>query len=205
MHIRLPHPIKFVDGHEGTDFVVHKRGRKIALAKLGSDFPGYRISGLRDMPWTIVPPPTHTITAKTSENRRVTFCFMGKSYDGPARFVDIQFHDRGTTIPNASDGVSPTFNAFAVTGRGRHVTDSRPLDEAHKPSILVLLMDEAGDEPAHPAPSQRPMNDRELSSLLRRAATVIAAPDSEVRSGRESLIDILQAEAAKRDPRGQES
>lgn len=49
------------------------------------------------------------------------------------------------------------------------------------------------------------MNDRELSSLLRRAATVIAAPDSEVRSGRESLIDILQAEAAKRDPRGQES
>ena len=48
---------------------------------------------------------------------------------------------------------------------------SRPLDEAHKPSILVLLMDEAGDEPAHPAPSQRPMNDRELSSLLRRAAT----------------------------------
>ena len=79
----------------------------------------------------------------TSENRRVTFCFMGKSYDGPARFVDIQFHDRGTTIPNASDGVSPPFNAFAVTGRGRHVTDSRPLDEAHKPSILVLLMDEA--------------------------------------------------------------
>ncbi|PZU68482.1 MAG: hypothetical protein DI546_20520, partial [Rhizobium sp.] len=65
MHIRLPHPIKFVDGHEGTDFVVHKRGRKIALAKLGSDFPGYRISGLRDMPWTIVPPPTHTRVHKT--------------------------------------------------------------------------------------------------------------------------------------------
>ncbi|MGT2516794.1 hypothetical protein ACVOMT_23740 (plasmid) [Sphingomonas panni] len=105
-------------------------------------------AGFNDVPHKAidVPDGAFTITAKTSENRRVTFCFMGKSYDGPARFVDIQFHDRGTTIPNASDGVSPTFNAFAVTGRGRHVTDSRPLDEAHKPSILVLLMDEAGDE-----------------------------------------------------------
>jgi len=65
MHIRLPHPIKFTDGHEGTDFVVHKRGRKIALAKLGSDFAGYRISGLRDMPWSIVPPPTQTRVHKT--------------------------------------------------------------------------------------------------------------------------------------------
>ena len=65
MHIRLPHPIKFVDGYEGTDFVVHKRGRKIALAKLGCDYAGYRISGLRDMPWTIVPPPTQTRVHKT--------------------------------------------------------------------------------------------------------------------------------------------
>ena len=180
-----------------TDLPVMNRADAVSLGFAGfNDVPHKAID---------VPDGAFTITAKTSENRRVTFCFMGKSYDGPARFVDIQFHDRGTTIPNANDGVSPTFNAFAVTGRGRHVTDSRPLDEAHKPSILVLLLDEAGDEPAHPAPSQLPINDRELSSLLRRAATVIAATDSEDRSGRESLLDILQAEAAKRDPRGRES
>lgn len=65
MHIRLPHAIKFTDGHEGTDFIVHKRGRRIALAKPESGYPAYRISGLRDMAWTIVPPPPRTQVHKT--------------------------------------------------------------------------------------------------------------------------------------------
>lgn len=65
MHIRLPRTMKFTDGHEGTDFIVHKRGRKIALAKLGSDYAGYRISGLRDMAWIVVPPPAQTRVHKT--------------------------------------------------------------------------------------------------------------------------------------------
>lgn len=180
-----------------TDLPVMTRADAVSLGFAGfNDVPHKAID---------VPDGDFTITTKTSEGRRVTFCFMGKSYGGPARFVDIQFHDRGTTIPNAIDGVSPTFNAFAVTSRGRHVIDSRPLDEAQKPSILVLLMDEAGEEPTHPASSRRPMNDRNLSDLLRRAAAVITAPDSEVRSGRESLVETLQAEAAKRDPQGQVS
>ena len=65
MHIRLAHAVRFTDGHEGTDFIVHKRGRKIALAKPGSGYAGYRISGLRNLAWTIVPPPRETRIHKT--------------------------------------------------------------------------------------------------------------------------------------------
>ncbi|WP_339561133.1 hypothetical protein, partial [Pseudomonas sp. EA_65y_Pfl1_P113] len=68
-------------------------------------------AGFNDVPHKPIdiPDGAFTLTAKTSEGRRVTFCFMGKTYDGPARFVDIQFHDRGSTIPVPSGGVSPTF------------------------------------------------------------------------------------------------
>ena len=65
MHIRLAHAVPFTDGHEGTDFIVHKRGRKIALAKPGSGYAGYRITGLRDLAWTIVPRPPETRIHKT--------------------------------------------------------------------------------------------------------------------------------------------
>ncbi len=65
MHIRLPSAIRFTDGHEGTDFIVHKRGRSIALAKPGSGYPSYRITGLRDMAWSVVPPEPRTRVHKT--------------------------------------------------------------------------------------------------------------------------------------------
>ena len=173
-----------------TDLPVMTRADAVSLG-----FAGYN-----DVPHRCVDVPdgAFTITAKTSEGRRVTFCFMGKSYDGPARFCDIQFHDRGTTIPNANNGVSPTFNAFAITRGGRHVIDSRRLAEDEKPSILVLLMDEAEEEPAPLAPDRLPMKDRDLAHLLNRAAAVITAPGSEIRSDREDLIDTLTAEAARR-------
>ena len=55
MRIRLPAPVRFTDGYEGDEFVVHKQGRRIALAKPGSSYPGYRLTGLRRMAWTVVP------------------------------------------------------------------------------------------------------------------------------------------------------
>lgn len=42
------------------------------------------------------------------------------------------------------------------------------------------------------------MEDRDLADLLTRAAAVITAPGSEIRSDREDLIDTLTAEAARR-------
>ena len=99
-----------------TDLPVMTRADAIAAGFAGyNDVPHKPID---------VPDGAFTITAKTSEGRRVTFCFLESTYGGPPRFIDIQFHDRGTTIPNADNGVSPTFNAFAVTGRGRHTSSS---------------------------------------------------------------------------------
>ena len=126
-----------------TDLPVMTRADAIAAGFAGyNDVPHKPID---------VPDGAFTITAKTSEGRRVTFCFLEKTYGGPPRFIDIQFHDRGTTIPNADNGVSPTFNAFAITRGGKFVADSRPLDEDIKPSILVLMLDKAGEEPTRPS------------------------------------------------------
>lgn len=105
-------------------------------------------AGFNDVPHKVLdlPDGDFTISVKTSDGRRVTFSFQPYSPAGTARFVDIQFHDRGTSIPNADGGQSPTFNAFAITKGGRHIVDSRALTEDIKPSILVLLMDTAAEE-----------------------------------------------------------
>lgn len=55
MRIRLPSPVRFTDGYEGAEFVVHKRGRKLTLAKPGVSYPEYRLSNLRQLAWTVVP------------------------------------------------------------------------------------------------------------------------------------------------------
>lgn len=126
-----------------TDLPVMTRADAIAAGFAGyNDVPHKPID---------VPDGAFTITAKTREGRRVTFCFLESTYGGPPRFIDIQFHDRGTTSPNADNGVSPTFNAFAITRGGKFVADSRPLDEDIKPSILVLMLDKAGEEPTRPS------------------------------------------------------
>ena len=71
-----------------TDLPVMSRADAVSLSFAGfNDVPHKAID---------VPDGAFTITAKTSENRRVTFCFMGKSYDGPARVVD---RARGPAVP----------------------------------------------------------------------------------------------------------
>lgn len=115
--------------------------------------------------------------------------------------MTVRIYDGGTTIPNADNGVSPTFNAFAITRGGRFVADSRPLDEDIKPSILVLMLDKAGEEPARSATKPAPMSDTDLAALLTRAAEVVAAPDSRIASDRNALAGQLTAEAAVRRAR----
>jgi hypothetical protein len=161
------------------------------------------VAGYKDVPHKPidVPDGAFTIATKTTDGRRVSFCFLSDSYDGPARFVVIRFHDRGTTIANPNNVVSPTFNAFALTSDGRDVMDSRPLEEAQKPSILVLLMDEAAAEPPVSPRDHCPMDEIALAELLGRAASVITAPAGVIPSDRERLIDTLHAEAANRRSR----
>ncbi len=54
MRLRFPRPISFGDGHSGTDFIVMKKGEKITFRN-GDGRGYYRITGFRDMSWTVVP------------------------------------------------------------------------------------------------------------------------------------------------------
>lgn len=118
-----------------------------------ADAEAIGFAGFNDVPHKVIdlPDGDFTISAKTSDGRRVTFSFQPHSPDGTARFVDIQFHDRGTTIPSANGDPMPTFNAFAITGGGRHIVDTRAFTENIKPSILVMLMETVEEERARAA------------------------------------------------------
>lgn len=109
-------------------------------------------AGFNDVPHKPIdiPDGVFTITARTSDRCRVTFCFLPDRDESPAAFVDIQYHDSGTVIGNANGGHSPTFNAFGIGRGGRHIIDSRPSPEAERPSILVLLLDRADAIGANP-------------------------------------------------------
>jgi len=121
------------------------------MSKADAEAIGF--AGFNDVPHKVIdlPDGDFTISAKTSDGRRVTFSFQPHSPDGTARFVDIQFHDRGTAIPSANGDPMPTFNAFAITGGGRHIVDTRALTENIKPSILVMLMETVEEERARAA------------------------------------------------------
>ncbi|QNE07809.1 hypothetical protein [Croceicoccus marinus] len=92
-----------------------------------------------------IPDGGFTLSTRTSDGNRVTFFFCRSKHDGPPGIIDIQFHDRGSTIPDANGGRAPTFDSLAITKGGAHVVDSRPLPKVRKPSILVLLLDRIDD------------------------------------------------------------
>lgn len=69
-----------------------------------------------------IPDSDFTIGMKTSDGRRMTN-FLGVYRHGAApRFVDIQYHNNGTMVPNANGGMPPTFDMFTI-GRG----DRKPM------------------------------------------------------------------------------
>lgn len=138
-----------------TDFPVMSQAEAVALGFAGfNDVPHKPID---------VPDGEYTITARTSDGRRVTFCFLPDRERSPAGFVDIQYHDAGTKCANANGGHSPTFNAFGIGRGGRHILDSRPLDEADRPSILVLMLDKAEAKTSPRATARAAGGRREVS------------------------------------------
>ena len=54
MRVHFPEPIRFEDGHSGTDFIVVKRGNRITV-RYAAGFGHYRIRNFRDLPWSVVP------------------------------------------------------------------------------------------------------------------------------------------------------
>ncbi|SNS68923.1 hypothetical protein SAMN06295912_11291 [Sphingomonas laterariae] len=86
-----------------------------------------------------------TISARSSEELRVTFHFGPYRTDGPPRFVDIQFHDSGMTVPDGGGAPAPVFDMLTIAEQGRQPYDSRKAAISDKPSIAVLLLDRPGD------------------------------------------------------------
>lgn len=87
-----------------------------------------------------IPDGNFTISARTSDGRRITFFFGEDRRGAPPTFVGIQYHDNGTAIPNANGGVSPTFDMLTIGRGGRHAYDSRQHPSDDKPSIAVILL-----------------------------------------------------------------
>ena len=92
-----------------------------------------------------IPDGNFTISARTSDGRRITFFFGEYRRGAPPSFVDVQFHDAGSTIENANGGRSPTFDMLTIGLGGRQVFDSRKAAPDDKPSIAVILIGKPGD------------------------------------------------------------
>jgi hypothetical protein len=92
-----------------------------------------------------IPDGGFTITAKTSEGRRVTFYFGPNRTGGPPRFIDIQFHDAGMTVPDGGGDPAPVFDMLTIAEKGRQPYDSRKSEPSDKPSIAVILLEQPGD------------------------------------------------------------
>lgn len=98
-----------------------------------------------------IPDGNFTISARTSDGRRITFFFGEYRTGAPPSFVDIQYHDHGATIANANGGRSPVFDMLTIGLGGRQVFDSRKSGDEDKPSIAVVLLS---------APEAPPREDR---------------------------------------------
>jgi hypothetical protein len=96
-----------------------------------------------------VPDGGFTITAKTSEGKRITFAFQPYRSGGAAGCVDIAYHDNGT-VDRFNDTDLPTFDVL-MFGRtkakepGKHEPNNRfqldTREQPFKPGIVCVLMD----------------------------------------------------------------
>ena len=95
-----------------------------------------------------IPNEGFTITAKTSEGRRITFSFLPYKNGGPPRCVDIQYHD-GDQALNCNSEPHPIFDAigfgsqpFAPKQFGFDTRrQTKEAGENRKVSIVCVLMD----------------------------------------------------------------
>lgn len=88
-----------------------------------------------------IPDGGFTLTTKTSDGKRTTFYFGVSIEGGPATFIDIQYHDAGTQVPNADNGTSPVFDMLTIARNDHRPFDSRKLPVDRKPSIAVVLLE----------------------------------------------------------------
>ena len=90
-----------------------------------------------------IPDGGFTITTRDSKGKRMTFHFGVYKADGSPQFVDIQYHDNGTSWHNGGQDV-PTFDCIAFGG-SQSLFDSRRSDQGPsggKVGILCVLTED---------------------------------------------------------------
>lgn len=94
-----------------------------------------------------IPDGAFTLSARTSEGRRITFYFGPDVTGGPARFVDIRYHDfAGGRVANARGEPVPVFDMFTIGHGDARAYDSRSEAPTGKPSIAVILLSGPTDD-----------------------------------------------------------
>lgn len=121
---------------------MNARARLFPTAKMAVEEGYAEFNGVPHLAVDIPDGDGFTITAKTSEGKRITFSFMPYKKGGAPQCVDVQYHDNGTC--HVRNGVEiPTFDAilFGRTAASAVPTqyDTRKLD--HRPSIVCVLID----------------------------------------------------------------
>jgi hypothetical protein len=93
-----------------------------------------------------IPDGGFTITARTSEGKRVTFAFQPYMNGGPPRCIDVTYHDNGTVRRNG-DRELPTFDTIIFNGPHGYAYDSRTAhkEPENKPGIVCILMHAEGN------------------------------------------------------------
>ncbi|KHL24096.1 hypothetical protein PK98_15765 [Croceibacterium mercuriale] len=82
-----------------------------------------------------------TITTRDHAGRAVTFHFGVYREGGPPTFLDIQFHDSGSTVPDGAGKPAPIFDMLTISKGGAHHYDSRQLPHDKRPSIACILLE----------------------------------------------------------------
>lgn len=82
-----------------------------------------------------------TITTRDHAGRAVTFHFGTYQEGGLPSFLDIQYHDSGSTVMDASGKPAPIFDMLTISKGGAHHFDSRNLPHDRRPSIACILLE----------------------------------------------------------------
>lgn len=136
-----------------------------------------------------VPDGGFTISARTSEGKRVTISFVNYKDGGAAGCVDVQYHDAPVPkVPNG-DLLLPSMHSVGFTV-GRTTWDTREHD---KPTTLltVLLADShyrETPEPMKPGPTRKELV-KALGELLDAYGTVDELLDNWMSCGPEGATD----------------
>jgi hypothetical protein len=108
----------------------------------GAKAAGYATFNRNDTLCVDVPDGGFTISAKTSEGKRITFSFQPYRNGGPAQCVDVCYHDSGMTREKQGD-ILPLFNAvlFGETAKKHAPIQHDTREQPFKPHIVCVLMD----------------------------------------------------------------